>query len=195
MKLFGKYDFSVQVNDPGLVRYISLEPRIVPHAHGRLDKRKFLKSKASIVERFMKHLMGAGHKGKKHFRTSQHTTGKYHKAYNITEKAFSIIEQKTKKNPLQVLIDAIQRGGPREEITTLGLGGRKVPKQVDTSPQRRVDLALRWLVQGAYQKSVNRKTTIEQSLAEEIISASNNDPKSLAVSKKTESERQAAASR
>ena len=194
-KLFGKYDYKVEIRDPGLVRYINLRPVILPHSHGRFEEKRFWKSKANIVERLIKHLMGAGHRGKKHLWSSKQTTGKFAKSYKIVKGTFQKIESKTKTNPLQVLVQAIEYSAPREEITTLGLGGRKVPKQVDSSPQRRVDLSLRWIVQGAFQKTVNKKTTIENTLANEIISAAQNDPKSFSISKKIESERQAAASR
>ena len=66
---------------------------------------------------------------------------------------------------------------------------------MDVAPQRRIDLALRWMTQGAYQKSVKGKKKIHYALAAEIISASKGENESFAVSKKIETERQAAASR
>ncbi len=196
MKLFNEYDLSeVKVNDPGLVRYISLKPILVPHTYGRLAKKPFGKSKVNIVERLITHLMVPGHKGKKHYFTSDVANGKFATVYKIVKEAFKIVKNKTGKNPVQVLVEAIENGSPREEVTTIGLGGRRVLKQVDTSPQRRVDLALRWLVQGAYLSSINKKVSMASALAEQIIATANGDSKSYAVSKKQEAEAQAQSSR
>jgi len=195
MKLFGKYDYNVQVSDPGLVEYINLKEVYVPHSHGRYEGKVFWKNKASLVERFMKHLMSPGHKGKKHYWSSQQMTGKYHLAFKIIQNTFVILEEKTKENPIQTLIKAIEFGSPRSEVVSIGLGGRKVLKPVDTSPMRRVDLAMRWITQTARLRSLKKKISIEQSLANEIIAAANNDTNSGAVSKKQEQERQAKAAR
>ncbi|RLG18100.1 30S ribosomal protein S7 [Nanoarchaeota archaeon] len=193
-KLFGKYDYNVTVRDPGLVRYISLRPVFLPHTHGRLRQR-FKKSEANIVERFMKHLGNPGHSGKDHWWSSARTTGKYATHYKIMREAFEIIEKKTGENPIQVLVRAIENAAPREEVTTLGLGGVVVLKQVDTSPQRRVDLAIRWIVQGAYKKTTHSKKSAGEILAEEIMLAANYDSNAFAIKKKQEVERQAASSR
>lgn len=66
---------------------------------------------------------------------------------------------------------------------------------VDVAPQRRVDLALRYLVEGARTASFNNPKPIDEALAEEIIAASSNDPKSYAIRKKEEIERIALSSR
>lgn len=195
-KLFDLYDLSeVKVSDPCLVRYISLSPVLVPRSFGRNGKRQFGKSKSNIVERLIGRLMVPGHKGKKHYFTSDMASGKFATAYNLVKKTLEIVEKKSKKNPIQVLVDAIENGSPREEVTTIGMGGRRVLKQVDTSPQRRVDLALRWMVQGAYLSSINKNVTMESSLANQILSTSSGDPKAYAVSKRQELEAQAQSSR
>ncbi len=195
IKLFGKYPTDVKIEDPGLQDTICLKPIIVPHSFGRHAGTRFAKSNVNIVERFMNKLMSPGHKGKKHWRTSEFCSGKFQTVYNITKKTFEIIENRTKKNPVEILIRAVERAAPRDEVTVINIGGIRVPKQVDSSPQRRVDLALRWLTQGAFQATANKKVPIEKGLANEIITASNDDNKSFAISKKTEMERQAAGSR
>ena len=194
MKLFGKWENKAEINDPGLIKYINLRDIYIPHSHGRNAKYRFGKSKMHIVERLINKLTIVGHKGKKHWRTSEFKTGKKVMAMDIVKNAFEIIEKRTKKNPIEVLVKAIENSAPREEVTTIEIGGVRVPKQVDISPQRRVDLALRWITQGAYQNSVNN-IRIEKALADEIINAYENNNKSFAVSKKTEVERQAAASK
>ena len=195
IKIFEKYPMDVIVEDPGLQDTICLKPTIVPHSFGRHAGSRFAKSNVNIVERFMNKLMSPGHKGKKHWRTSEFCSGKFHTVYNITKKTFELIENRTKKNPVEVLVRAVERAAPRDEVTVINIGGIRVPKQVDSSPQRRVDLALRWITQGAFQATANKKVQIEKGLANEIIAASNDDNKSFAISKKIEMERQAAGSR
>ncbi len=195
IKVFGKYSTEVEVKDPGLKSSINLKPLFVPQTYGRHAGTRFAKSHVNIVERFMNKLMSPGHKGKKHWRTSEFCSGKSQTAYNITKKTFEIIEKQTGQNPIEVLVRAVENAAPRDEITVIEIGGVRVPKQVDTSPQRRVDLALRWITQGAFQAVADKKVSIEKGLANEIIAASKEDPKSFAISKKTELERQAAASR
>lgn len=199
MKLFGEYDLSeVKVKDISLEPYINLKPVISPLSYGRNIKKQFWKSKKPIVERLICKLMVSGHKGKKHWRTSNIASGKTMTIYSILRESFGIIEQKTKKNPIQVLIEAIENGSPREGITAIEYGGVRYPKPVEISPQRRVDLALRWIAQGAYAASSGAKTgkSLAETLANELISASKNDSTaSSAVRKKVELEKQANASR
>jgi small subunit ribosomal protein S7 len=66
---------------------------------------------------------------------------------------------------------------------------------VDVAPQRRVDLALRNIADGARQAAINNPRSIEECLAEELIMAGNHDMKSFAVAKRHEIERVAQASR
>ncbi len=195
IKMFEKYDMNIEVMDPGLKSSINLKPLFVPQTFGRHASQRFAKSNVNIVERFMNKLMSPGHKGKKHWRTSEFNSGKSQTVYNITKKTFEIIEKQTGKNPVEVLVRAVENSAPRDEVTVIEMGGIRVPKQVDTSPQRRVDLALRWITQGAFQAVADKKVPIEKGLANEIIAASKEDQKSFALSKKVEVERQAAASR
>ena len=74
-------------------------------------------------------------------------------------------------------------------------GGARYPQAIDISPARRVDLAIRLLVHGAYDKAFNKKATITQGLVSEIVAASQNLAESLAVQKRNESEKQADSAR
>ena len=193
---FNKWDCSgIKVKDPGLVRYINVKPVIVPVTGARYAGNRFHKSKLFIVERLINRVMNPGHKGKKHFKTSSHITGKGTNAARIVEQTLKIVEQKTKKNPVEVLVQAIENAAPREEIITIEYGGARYPKAVEMAPQRRVDTALKFFVQGAYHKAFNRKISAQECLAREIIGAYNSSGDSLAISKKFELERQADASR
>jgi len=163
MKVFGKWDSTqVVVDDPGLKRYINLEPVLFPRTFGREQSKRFGKSKINIVERLINKIGVSGHRGKEHKFSSGRNVGKSLKAAKIVKETLDIIEKKTNKNPIQVLIDAIQIAAPREEITIIEYGGIRHPKAVDTAPQRRVDLVLRWVTQGAAQRTIKNKRTMSR---------------------------------
>lgn len=196
LKLFNRWPLDVIVNDAGLKNYINLTPVLVPWSAGRNIKKQFWKSKKNIVERLMLKLMVTGHKGKKHYWTSGVQGGKISTQYNIVKKTFELIENRTKKNPVEVLVRALEIGAPREGVATIEYGGVRYPKAADLAPQRRLDLALRWMTQGAFVGSRKHKKHIWESLADEIVATANNDQqKSTCLTKKQDLERQAAASR
>jgi len=183
--LFGKYDMSeVVVADGGLAKYIDLTPTNVPHTGGKHANRWFGKSRLSIVERLINNVM----------RTEKYT-GKKLKSYKAVSDAFDIIAAKTKKNPVQVLVDGLENAAPREEVTRLQFGGISVPKAVDVSPQRRLDIALRNISRGVVAASSNNKKAIFECIADEIILAAKGDMTSFAVAKKEEIERVAQSAR
>lgn len=185
----------IEVVDPGLKDFISLKPKIVPKTGARYAGNRFHKSRISIVERLINKLMVPGHKSKKHFKSSGHITGKAHTAYDIVERSFKLIEQRTKENPIKVFVKAIENATQREEIITIEYGGARYPKAVECAPQRRIDIALRHMAQGAYHKSFNSKVSMEKALSDEIMNAYTLNNASQAIAKKLEVERQADASR
>ncbi|MEM3560893.1 MAG: 30S ribosomal protein S7, partial [Nitrososphaerota archaeon] len=107
IKIFGKWDISnIKVLDPGLERYICLKPVVIPHSGGRHEHRRFGKSKVNIIERLINNLMKPGRAG-----------GKKSKALKIVKNALEIIYLKTGKNPIEVLVRAIENAAPREDVT------------------------------------------------------------------------------
>ena len=183
--MFGKYDVSgVTLKDAGMARYIDVTPVAVPHTGGRHTSKAFGKAKMSIVERLINNMM-----------RTEDFTGKKMKSYKAVEDAFGIIAAKTKQNPLQVLVDALQNAAPREEVTRLQYGGISVPKAVDVAPARRVDLALRHLCRATLESSHKSKKPIGECLADELIAAAKNDINSTSVAKKEEIERVASSAR
>lgn len=184
-KLFGKWSYEgIEVRDPGLKRYICLKSVIVPHTGGRHEHRRFGKAEVPIVERLINKMMRPGR-----------NTGKKHLVYNIVKHAFELIYIRTGINPLQVLVRAIENAAPREDVTRIMYGGITYFVAVDVAPQRRVDIALKHIAEGARQCAFNNPKSIEECLADEIIAAANNDPKSYAVRRKEEIERIALSSR
>ena len=183
--VFGKYDTTeIVINDAGLAKYIDLNSTGGPHSGGKHANKWFGKSNLSIVERLINNIM----------RTEKYT-GKKLKAYKAVSDAFDIIAAKTKKNPVQVLVEALENAAPREEVTRLQFGGISVPKAVDISPQRRLDIALRNVSSGVVAASAKNKKTIQDCLADEIMLAAKGDMTSFAVAKKEETERVAQSAR
>jgi small subunit ribosomal protein S7 len=196
MKIFDIWDTSaIKVADPGMEGYINLDQVLVPVSSGRNVKVRFHRNFYTVVERLMNRLNVAGHKGKKHKYSSGHNTGKRIKHYNLIIKSLKLVEERLKKNPVEVLVKAIENAAPREEITTIEYGGARYPKAVECAPQRRIDLALRNMVQGAYGACFNKKKKAFQALAEEIMNAYNLSMDSNAIAKKLELERQADSAR
>ena len=197
MNLFNLWDISgVKVQEEALKPYIFLNPVLSLRSGGRAASgQRVWIQKTNIVERLMNKLMVPGHRGKKHKLSSYHCTGKSNNAYKIVKEAFIIIEKETKENPVQVFVKAVENGAPREEVTGIEYGGARYSKAVDLAPLRRVDLVLRWMVQGSYGKSFNSKKKISRALADEILNAYKLDQASNAISKKLEAERQSDSSR
>lgn len=185
IKLFGKWTFkNVEVKDPGLQRYISLRPVVIPHSMGRHEHKRFRKAGVNIVERVANNLMRPGK-----------NAGKKAKVTNVVRNALEIVNLRTGKNPVEVLVKAVENSSPCEDTTRVSYGGVVYHLSVDVAPQRRVDLALRHITDGARQASLNNPRSIDECLAEELIMAGNNDQKSFAVAKRNEIERVAQASR
>ncbi len=191
--LFNKWDLSeVKVKDPGLKRVICLKPVFIPHSWGRHEHKRFGKAEVNIVERLVNSMM---HFGKIDAKNTGRMGGKKHKAINIVKAAFEIIHLKTGQNPVQVLVRAIENASPNEDTTRISYGGVVYHVSVDVSPLRRVDLALRFISEGARLAAFSNPKSIEEALAEELIKAANNDLSSYAIRRKLEQERIAMASR
>ena len=194
-KIFDLYDTAeVQVNDPGLKNVINLNPKLALKSYGR-NQGKFGQTKVNVVERIINKLAVAGHRGKKHRIILGRVTGKYTGNAKIVLEAFAQIHEKTSKNPVEVLIKAVENSAPKDEVTVIEYGGARYPQAVDVAPLRRVNLALKHLIHGASEKAFGKKKTIAQALAEEIMLAADNNGESFAIKKRNESEKSADAAR
>lgn len=182
-QVFEKWDLKdIKIEDLGLINYICLDETLVPHTLGRHVRRQFAKSKVSIVERLMNKIM-----------RTQRNSGKKNKSYNIVKESFEIISKRTKQNPIQVLVKAVENTSPREETTRIKYGGIGYQVAVDIAPQRRVDLSLGFLTKGTLQSAFKNKRSVAECLADELILASEHDTRSFAIGKKEEKERVARA--
>jgi small subunit ribosomal protein S7 len=193
--IFGKWDpTEIQINDVGLVRYISLRPVLIPHTSGRHAHKRFHKSNVPIVERFVNKILNAGRRKDKKTRTGRNA-GKKLKALNTMKRVFEMIDYRTGMNPIQVLVTAIENSAPSEETTRISYGGMAYPRSVDVAPQRRIDLALRYLSIGAVRSAHKNAKSFEECIVDELLLAYKNDPGSFAVARKEERERVARSAR
>jgi small subunit ribosomal protein S7 len=169
----------------------------VPHSGGKHQDKRFWKTEhISVIERFINRLMTPGLVKKKiKGRGSSYDMGKKQTLIIAVRNAFALIEIKAGKNPIQVLIDAIQHTAPREETTRISLGGISYQQAVDIAPQRRVDLGIKILVQSIVAQAYNNISTIDEIIAKELILAARNDPNSKAIKRKDEIERVAISAR
>lgn len=182
----------IQVKDLGLQRVISLKPAVIPITSGRHEHQRFRKAEVNIIERLANKMMRFG---KKNAKNTGRMGGKKAKMLNVVRTALEIIYLETGRNPVELLVNAIENSSPNEDTTRIVYGGVVYHVSVDVSPLRRVDLALRFVAEGVRESTFSSAQTIEEALAREVIWASANDMSSHAIKKKNEQERIAMASR
>ncbi|AUM63011.1 MULTISPECIES: 30S ribosomal protein S7 [Spiroplasma] len=96
--------------------------------------------------------------------------GKRGTAQHILYKAFEKIQEKTGTTPIEVFDKAIENIKPHLELKVRRIGGANYQVPVEVSTDRKVTLALRWLIN--YSRLRNEKEMVDR-LANEIIDASN----------------------
>ena len=191
--LFRKWDTTeIEIKDLGLKTAISLKQIIMPLDFGRSALKRYNKGQVNIVERLANKLM---HFGKKYAKNTGRQGGKKHHSLNIVKTAFEIIHLKTGKNPVEVLVRAVENSAPNEDTTRIVYGGTVYHVSVDVAPLRRVDLALRFIADAIKEATFSNPKPIEEYIAEHLILAANNDPLAPSIKKKNELERVAQASR
>lgn len=116
--------------------------------------------------------------------------GKKSTARDITYKAFDIIEDKTKKNGLEIFKKAISNTQPLIEVKSRRVGGATYQVPTEVRPERRAALAMRWIKR--YARERNDKS-MPLKLASELISASNGE--GSAVKKKEDTHKMAEANK
>ena len=191
--LFRKWDLSeIEIHDPGLKTAISLKKTIMPLTYGRSALKRFNKAEINVVERLTNKLM---HFGKKYAKNTGRMAGKKTAVIKTVKTTLQIINLKTGKNPVEILVRAIEFSAPNEDTTRIVYGGTVYHVSVDVSPLRRVDLALRFISDCVKEATFSNPKAIEEHLAEHLIMAASNDPNAPSIRKKNELERIAQASR
>src|ERR671923_656831 len=193
IQLFHRWDMSnIEINDPGLKSVINLDPAIIPISFGRHEHQRLKKAEVHIIERLVNKLM---HFGKKYAKNTGRMGGKKCRMIKTVKTALDLIHYETGKNPVELLIRAIENAAPNEDTTRIVYGGVVYHVSVDVAPLRRVDLALRFIAEGVRESTYSSLQSIEEVLAKEIILTAANDMSSYAIKKKNEQERIAMSSR
>nr|WCZ58414.1 40S ribosomal protein S5 [Paratrimastix eleionoma] len=187
VKLFNKWSFEgVQCDDIGITDYVAVKTAkiYVPHTAGRYASQCFKKATCPVVERLVNAMMYHGR-----------NNGKKLLAIRIVKHSFEIIHLMTDANPIQILVNAITNGGPREDSTRIGGAGVVRRQAVDVSPLRRVNQALYLITLGARAAAFRNQKTVAECLADELINAAKGSSNSSAIKKKDEIERVAKSNR
>jgi len=116
--------------------------------------------------------------------------GKKTIARKVVYGAFDIIKEKTKKEPLEVFETALENVGPKIEVKSKRVGGATYQVPVEVRGDRKMALAMRWIISGAKSK---KGSPMRERLANELMEAANNT--GWAVKKKTDTHRMAEANR
>ena len=143
-----------------------------------VEKRKILpdpKFQDRLVAKFVNNLMRGGKKAV---------------AEKIIYGAFAVVENKLKDEPLKVFKKALDNVKPVVEVKSRRVGGATYQVPVEVRQDRRVALAMRWLID--YSKARGEKQ-MQEKLAGEIIDAANN--RGNAVKKREDTHKMAEANK
>ena len=116
--------------------------------------------------------------------------GKKAVAEGIVYKAFDMVAERAKDDPLKVWDRAMSNVRPRVEVKSRRVGGSTYQVPVDVRPDRSMALGMRWLVE--YARGRNEKTMMDR-LANEIVDAAQN--RGNAVKKREDVHKMAEANR
>jgi len=116
--------------------------------------------------------------------------GKKSIAQRIVYNAFENITEVTKKDPLEVFDLAIKNVSPMLEVKSRRVGGARYQIPREVRGDRRITLAMRWIIQAAKAK---KGKPMFQKLTEELILASKNE--GTAVKRREDTHRMAEANR
>ena len=96
--------------------------------------------------------------------------GKKSTAARIVYDAFDVIEAKAKRQPLEVFEQAMRNVGPMLEVKPRRVGGATYQVPVEVGPERRVSLAMRWILTASRARSGR---SMAERLAGELMDAAN----------------------
>ncbi len=142
------------------------------------EKRQILpdpKFKDLILSKFMNQIMKDGKKST---------------AERIVYGALDMVEERAKRNPVEVFHEALDAVSPSVEVRSRRVGGATYQVPVEVRPERRQALAIRWLAAAARSRNEN---TMRERLAGEVMDASQG--RGNAVKKREDTHRMAEANR
>lgn len=117
-------------------------------------------------------------------------SGKRSLASRVVYTALDTAAETLKKPAMEVLDTAIANAGPTMELKSRRVGGANYQVPVEVRPERRIQLALRWMIESA---RGGKGKAMESKLAEEFVNAFNNTGN--AAKKKADMHRMAEANR
>jgi len=127
------------------------------------------------LAKFMNHLM---------------VSGKKSTAEKIVYGALDLVEERTKKDPIEAFDEALENIAPHVEVKSRRVGGATYQVPVEVRPSRRIALAMRWLVEFSRNRS---EKSMAQRLAGEISDAA--EGRGNAVKKREDVHRMAEANK
>jgi small subunit ribosomal protein S7 len=116
--------------------------------------------------------------------------GKKSLAERIFYHALNIIKDRTQQDPIKIFNQAMDNVKPLIEVRPRRVGGATYQVPVEVRPERKIALAIRWLI--GYAKLRSEKT-MEEKLSAELIDASNN--RGAAIKKKEDTHKMAEANK
>ena len=145
---------------------------------GQVPKREVetdIKHQSALVAKFINYIMRSGRKAI---------------ARRVVYGALENAEKKLSKNSLEILEQVIRNAGPEQELRSRRIGGANYQIPYPVKPERRITLALRWIIEGAKSK---KGQPMADKLSQELIDAFNNT--GVAVKRKTDTHRMADANK
>jgi small subunit ribosomal protein S7 len=113
---------------------------------------------------------------------------------NLAERIFynslEIVQDKAKDEPLKVFKQAMENVKPVLEVKSRRVGGATYQVPVEVRPNRRVSLAIRWIIQNAKERP---EKSMPEQLAAEFLDAANN--RGASIKKKEDTHRMAEANK
>ncbi len=116
--------------------------------------------------------------------------GKKSLATRLVYEALDLVKERTQKDPIEVFDTALKNVGPAMEVRPRRVGGATYQVPMEVSAERRVTLALRWILTSARERAGK---SFPDKLAAELIEASNETGN--AIRKRDETHKMAEANR
>ena len=117
-------------------------------------------------------------------------SGKKSVAESIVYGALALVEERTKRDPIEVFDEALENIAPMVEVKSRRVGGATYQVTVEVRPERREALAIRWLINASRARNEN---TMEERLSGELMDAVNG--RGTAVKKREDTHKMADANK
>jgi len=116
--------------------------------------------------------------------------GKKTVAQRLVYNALELVGQETKREPIEVFVQALENSKPLLEVKPRRVGGATYQVPVEVRPERSEALAMRWLITSARARG---STSMSRKLAQELMDAARSE--GAAVKRKEDLHRVADANR